>query len=54
MGASSYSRRERWKEVSRGGDVHCEYCRPHKGENRNLHRPKPDRYKSARKGKCAE
>lgn len=53
MGASSYSKRERWKEINaKDGAAHCEYCRPHKGENRNLHRPRPDSYKSKRKGRA--
>jgi hypothetical protein len=48
MGATPKSKRERWNKVA-SDTGNCPICPPHKGENARK-RPRPDRYKSKRKG----
>lgn len=49
MGASSKSKRERWAEVVKE-TCKCPFCPAHNGENAKR-RPRPDKYKSQRKGR---
>lgn len=49
MGATSKSKRERWKEVTKKTKK-CPLCPPHGVENAKK-RPRTDKYKTKRKGR---
>jgi len=38
------------RELAKSGKLKCGYCKPHRGENVGR-KPKPDKYKSRRKGR---
>lgn len=49
MGATSKSKRDRWGEIVKKTKG-CPFCGPNHGENAKK-RPRPDKYKSQRKGR---
>lgn len=49
MGATSKSKRDRWKKVA-SETGKCSRCPPHSGENARK-KPKSDKHKSKRKGR---